>query len=765
MGTLHSPFVVANRDLGPPHDTAAALDTMTFDMKGLIKKIQDLRSLGIEDRNIALPKICVVGDQSTGKSSLIEAISEIKVPRSEGACTRCPLQINLSQCDQDQPWKCVVYLSRPYLWDRDGTLRQNYKRNETIGHWVYQGAPDDERFCVLGERSEIAEAIKWAQIAILNPDRDSQTLVPGKNFVAMHELKKNQEEFSPNIVRLDISGPDLPTLSFYDLPGVIRQAKNAQESYLVRLIEDLVKKHAADENCIVLLTRSMTGDAEVSSAGSIIQRIRGAEARTIGVLTKPDRVAAFDRATIHEFSSFHQWIEILEGKSFILGHGYYVVKNNPDPDVSHIQARLEEKRFFSDEFWGSSSMANFRGRLGVKNLQNALSNVLMDQIQKSLPSIIQQVKGKAKHIGDQLKELPATPREDSQRIVTEMLTILHQKLISLFDGGEPSFLEQRFAALTRDFKNALAISRPAIFLPTRPDGSNGPDAIKREPDNQPITPSKRKALSEDESSPSKSAAKSNTRAVPDYVFSSFEVWKAPAERFSLQRLREIRGKFQRAGAPNQTDPRAVDELNKLSVGHWNQPLETFVSEVHKMAKLVLLQTLENVMGQYKQTDLFRELVRVIETFLTRLHKEYSGDCMNRYKAEIGKPFTLAEDLHKSNMEESLRILTERRNENRTRQIHRQNNDGQVDEKKLKKEKIELPPDEFSPELEMMAVSFNDYQRNFLILNPDRTPVPTTRLPVFASPMLFAKMHMWQSFGVVKRNLRMFSRAKSMQTVS
>jgi hypothetical protein len=32
---------------------SATLDALTFDMKGLIKKIQDLRNLGIEDSNIA----------------------------------------------------------------------------------------------------------------------------------------------------------------------------------------------------------------------------------------------------------------------------------------------------------------------------------------------------------------------------------------------------------------------------------------------------------------------------------------------------------------------------------------------------------------------------------------------------------------------------------------------------------------------------------------------------------------------------------------
>jgi GTP-binding protein EngB required for normal cell division len=714
---------------------SATLDALTFDMKGLIKKIQDLRNLGIEDSNIALPKICVVGDQSTGKSSLIEAISEIKVPRSEGTCTRCPLEINLAQSDVEQSWHCIVSLSRPYHWEPNEARRQSYKKTEVIGRWVCwgSGSPDNEHFCVLTDRSEIAEAIKWAQTAILNPDVDSQTFVPGKNAVAMHDrshgLVKNTEEFSPNIVRLNISGPDLPTLSFYDLPGVIRQAKNAQENYLVRLIEDLVKKHAADQDCIVLLTRSMTGDAEVSSAGGIIQKIKGAEARTIGVLTKPDRLAFFDRGSngvpehvaIREFSSFNQWIEILEGKSFALGHGYYVVKNNPDPDVSHAQARQEETLFFSNQIWSIAPMNHFRSRLGVKNLQNALSNVLMDQIQRSLPSIIKKVNEKAKCIDDKLKDLPETPREDAQRLVTEMLTILYQKLRCLLTGSDAPFSEQEFAHLTRDFKTALSVSMPAMTIQSRIDDF---DIIKREPDVQiPVTPSKRKAFSQDETSPPTSAAKPGLKPPPEYTFPEFETWNRAADRYSLSRLRDLRGKFQRAGAPNQTDPRAVDALNKMSAQHWDKPLGIFVSSVHQMAKRVLLETLEHVMGPYRQTELFRELSRIIEAFLNRLKKEYYANCMDRYNAEIGKPFTLAEDLHKRKMEESLRILTDRRSDFRLRQNLKENGENiPSDEKKWKslKEKSELGPDEYWPEIEMMAVStvFPFLDNMILILQPN-----------------------------------------------
>lgn len=54
----------------------------------LMETINHLRTLGVEDIVAPLPKVVVVGDQSAGKSSLIEAISEIKVPRSAGTCTR-----------------------------------------------------------------------------------------------------------------------------------------------------------------------------------------------------------------------------------------------------------------------------------------------------------------------------------------------------------------------------------------------------------------------------------------------------------------------------------------------------------------------------------------------------------------------------------------------------------------------------------------------------------------------------------------------------
>jgi interferon-induced GTP-binding protein Mx1 len=40
-------------------------------------------------------KRLVVGDQSAGKSSVLEAISGIQLPRAQNICTRCPLELRM----------------------------------------------------------------------------------------------------------------------------------------------------------------------------------------------------------------------------------------------------------------------------------------------------------------------------------------------------------------------------------------------------------------------------------------------------------------------------------------------------------------------------------------------------------------------------------------------------------------------------------------------------------------------------------------------
>ena len=49
-----------------------------------------------------LPIIVVIGDQSSGKSSVLESISRITLPKGEGMVTRCPLVMQLRNTEGEE---------------------------------------------------------------------------------------------------------------------------------------------------------------------------------------------------------------------------------------------------------------------------------------------------------------------------------------------------------------------------------------------------------------------------------------------------------------------------------------------------------------------------------------------------------------------------------------------------------------------------------------------------------------------------------------
>ena len=345
-------------------------------VKELVQAVQALRHLGVEDLDLPLPRIVVVGDQSTGKSSLIEGMSEIKVPRSAGTCTRCPLEINLTE--STTVWNCNVSLSKKYMYEGNLGIRTQARgfirsegatRDRPLGPWRPQDT-EDIHFATITSKDDVADVLQLAQLATLNPGTSPDNYMPGQRHIANTSL---QVKFSPNMIRLDISGPDLPNLSFYDLPGVINVSDLPEESYLVNIVKNLVKEYVRAEDSINLLAMPMTDDPANCSAFRLIRDLK-AENRTIGCLTKPDR--------LQEGESMDQWIEILKGQRYNLGFGYFVIKNNPDPSVDHAAARIEEAEFFENiEPW-AHTLRDHSTRFGTLPLQTVLSQRLTTQIQK-----------------------------------------------------------------------------------------------------------------------------------------------------------------------------------------------------------------------------------------------------------------------------------------------------------------------------------------------------------------------------------------------
>jgi vacuolar protein sorting-associated protein 1 len=171
-------------------------------LNGVVKM---LRQCGTESV-ISLPKIVAIGNQSSGKSSLIEAISQIELPRASRTCTRCPMELILSRSGGPENWKCKVSL--------------RFEEDEL-------GA-DKFRTCDFAEtqnKEEVTHILRRAQLAILNPNEDKDSFLSlNDEQCKAHRIALS---FSRNTVVVEITGAAVD-ITFIDLPGLIQNTEKVR---------------------------------------------------------------------------------------------------------------------------------------------------------------------------------------------------------------------------------------------------------------------------------------------------------------------------------------------------------------------------------------------------------------------------------------------------------------------------------------------------------------------------------------------------------
>ena len=305
----------------------------------------------------------VVGDQSHGKSSIIEAICGISLPRSEGTCTRCPFQITTSGCVADANWSCKISLLRRFSYSPKVVSGGKYPK------WNDEGTQETVDFAKVSDSTTLEHVLRLAQVAILNPH-----LQPADVLRANNPDMATSVSFSPNAIALEVSGTDLPELSLIDLPGAINVHEDANEQYLVKFIEQLCRNYLKDEKALVLLAVSANVDVDTSTAFRFVSQCK-ALGRCMGVLTKPDLMLKGRR---------HQIGRILNDEVFRLGNGWFAAKQLSQEEleehISHRGARDREAAFFTTEDPWNNLLVDFSHRFGVPNLQDALSKKLTEHI-------------------------------------------------------------------------------------------------------------------------------------------------------------------------------------------------------------------------------------------------------------------------------------------------------------------------------------------------------------------------------------------------
>lgn len=400
-----------------------------------------LNDLGAE-AFFPLPRITVIGGQSAGKSSLVEAVSGLSVPRDAGICTRCPMECVMKKTSG--PWSCRISL-RTGLEPAD----------------VANGSPSTVDFGpAITCKEDVDIWLRRAQAAILSPHRARE----GFYDKSPEQLKAPDEQrlaFSRNTIVVNLEDEDLTNMSFVDLPGLIQNS----EQRLIDLVRDLVADRIEGENTIVLVTVPMTDDVETVAALKLAREADPAGQRTIAVLTKPDLIR--QGAT----SARERWRGIMEGKEprHKLHHGYFAVllPNDDDrtADVSKAAIRARSHNFFSTEQpWKAMGQQRF----GVVNLVSYVGSLLVRLIENAIPELRKAIANALRLCQEELATLPAEGVFNTDSDVNTYIVLQITKFCELFSHavmGEPSSPHKDLVQANRRHYEHLKLS----IGRTRPD--------------------------------------------------------------------------------------------------------------------------------------------------------------------------------------------------------------------------------------------------------------------------------------------------------
>ena len=214
-------------------DTKEDNDNILFKkLRKLINLIDQLRDCGVNEY-IKLPRICSLGTQSSGKSSVLESIVGLDfLPRGDGVVTRRPLELRLCHINSGQPW------------------------------------------AVFEER----KGVKFTDFVKVRETIEALT----------DEVCKTNKNIIDKPIVLNVYSQTCPDLTLVDLPGVTRVPIGDQPKNIEQITKDMARRYVEDPLTIILCVIAANSDIATSDGLMLAKDIDVAGTRTLGVLTKLD---------------------------------------------------------------------------------------------------------------------------------------------------------------------------------------------------------------------------------------------------------------------------------------------------------------------------------------------------------------------------------------------------------------------------------------------------------------------------------------------
>lgn len=354
----------------------------------LLNMVDELRAHGLSDIT-ALPQLIVCGDQSSGKSSVLEALSGVPFPRKDGICTRFATEV---------------------------ILRRDKRVSMKVSIVPSGDMPKEDQ-----------ERLQMFQHDITSKDDFAELFEKAKNEMGVADHKKS---FFKSILRVEFRGPEQPQLTLVDLPGLIHARTGPQTKDDIQLVNDLVGSYLSNPRSIILAVVSAKNDASNQIITEKVRDIDPQGKRALGIITKPDTVKP---------NAEGKWIKLANNEDVRFDLGWHVVKNLESgmTDGSQKDRDEQEAEFFKDSNFSVLPSQN----VGIANLRTRLSKVLFQQIQTTLPKLLEEIESRTrttKAVADKLGPGRTTTKEQEDYLIElsqSFYTICRDAISGNYDHG------------------------------------------------------------------------------------------------------------------------------------------------------------------------------------------------------------------------------------------------------------------------------------------------------------------------------------------
>lgn len=376
------------------------------EQRRLIDTIDELRSEGISDIN--LPQLIVCGDQSSGKSSVLNAITRLKFPWHENVCTTFATEIILRRGPAKPSGVSII-----------PGPRRTKEQKKKLEAFTAEFKTNDE----------FAKLIKEAKARM------------------MEVSEAGEKTIFDDKLRVTLTGPKHTTLTVVDLPGIIHNPNEGQNEDDMNRIYELVRTYMENPRSVILAIISAENAIELQKILSISQepKVDPRGLRTFGIITKPDLIKASP-----EFKKSIMDLAKNERKRYQLTLGWHVVRNRSfeETDFSDAARDSAERKFFQSGDWASHP----KEWTGVDALCRRLQKFLLHQIRLELPGLIKELEEKRVNYRARLDRLGES-RETSKEL-RAYLTGISQQFQILVKAAINGHYDEDFFELSQTETNS-----------------------------------------------------------------------------------------------------------------------------------------------------------------------------------------------------------------------------------------------------------------------------------------------------------------------